>query len=74
MRGVKHVETVAGRRPSGSFVSLALSLFIGVVLRVLAVELAKQIWWLLALLAIGVMVTVVLRWMIRQKKRWDGDR
>jgi len=64
-----------GKTPfGGSFVNLALSLFIGVVLLVLAVELAKQIWWLLALLAIGVMVTVVLRWMIRQKKRWDGDR
>lgn len=64
-----------GKMPfGGSFVSLALSLFIGVVLLVLAVELAKQIWWLLALLAIGVMVAVVLRWIIRQKKRWDGDR
>lgn len=64
-----------GKTPfGGSFVNLALSLFIGVVLLVLAVELAKQIWWLLALLAIGVMVTVVLRWIIRQKKRWDGDR
>lgn len=64
-----------GKTPfGGSFVNLALSLFIGVVLLVLAVELAKQIWWLLALLTIGVMVTVVLRWIIRQKKRWDGDR
>lgn len=64
-----------GKTPfGGSFVNLARSLFIGVVLLVLAVELAKQIWWLLALLTIGVMVTVVLRWIIRQKKRWDGDR
>lgn len=64
-----------GKTPfGGTFVNLALSLFIGVVLLVLAVELAKQIWWLLALLGVGVMVAVVLRWIIRQKKRWDGDR
>lgn len=64
-----------GKTPfGGSFVNLALSLFIGVVLLVLAVELAKQIWWLLALLGIGVIVVIVWRWILRQKKRWDGDR
>lgn len=63
-----------GKKPFGaSFVSLAMSLFFGVILLVLAVELAKQIWWLLALIVIGVMVVTVVRWVIRQKKRWDGD-
>lgn len=63
-----------GKGPfGGNFVSLALSLFIGTVLLVLAVELAKQIWWLLVLLALGVIVGIVWRWIVRQKKRWDGD-
>lgn len=64
-----------GKTPfGGNFVNLALSLFIGVVLLVLAVELAKQIWWLLALLTIGAIVGIAWRWILRQKKRWDGDR
>ena len=63
-----------GKRPFGaSFLSLATSLFFGVILLVLAVELAKQIWWLLALIAIGVIVATDVHWVIRQKKRWDGD-
>lgn len=60
------------KRPFGaSFLSLAMSLFFGVILLILAVELAKQIWWLLALLALGAATVAVLRWMYLRKKRWD---
>ncbi|MGO2140779.1 MAG: hypothetical protein ACTH30_10215 [Leucobacter sp.] len=41
------------------------------ILLILAVELAKQIWWLLALLALGAATVAVLRWMYLRKKRWD---
>ena len=61
-----------GKKPFGaSFLSLTASLFFGVVLLILAVELAKQIWWLLALLSIAAAIVTVLRWVYRQKKRWD---
>lgn len=61
-----------GKNPFGaSFLSLTASLFFGVVLLILAMELAKQIWWLLALLAIAAAIVTVLRWVYRQKKRWD---
>lgn len=60
------------RKPFGtSFLSLAWSLFIGMILLVLAVELAKQIWWLLALIGLGVAAIAVLRWISVRKKRWE---
>lgn len=61
-----------GKKPFGArFLSLTASLLFGVILLILALELAKQIWWLLVLLAIATTIGIVLRWIWRQKKRWD---
>lgn len=60
------------KKPFGaSFLSLAMSLFIGVILLTLALELAKQIWWLLALIALGAATVAAARWVHVRKKRWD---
>lgn len=60
------------KKPFGaSFLNLAMSLFFGVILLTLALELAKQIWWLLALIALGAATVAVLRWIHVRKKRWD---
>lgn len=60
------------KRPfAASFMNLALSLFFGVILLVLAVEMAKKIWWLLLLIAIGAATLTVLRYVYERKKRWD---
>ncbi len=56
---------------AGSFLNLAFSLFIGVILLTLAWELAKQIWWLLALIGLTAIVVAVARWVHMQRKRWD---
>lgn len=62
------------RKPFGeSFLSLAWSLFCGTILLILAMELAKQIWWLLALIAITAAVIAVLRWIAVRRKRWDDQ-
>lgn len=62
------------KRPFGeSFVSLALKLFFGMILLVLAVELAKQIWWLLVLIGVTIIVIAVVRWIAIRKKRWYGE-
>lgn len=62
------------KRPfGGSFVSLALKLFFGMILLVLAVELAKQIWWLLVLIGVTIIVIAVVRWIAIRKKRWYGE-
>lgn len=59
------------RKPFGaSFVNLAMSLFFGIILLVLAVEMAKKIWWLLVLIAIGTIVVVVLRYLRERTRRW----
>ncbi|MCS4275136.1 phosphatidylglycerophosphate synthase [Mycetocola sp. BIGb0189] len=61
-----------GQKPFGaSFLSLTASLFFGVVLLILTVELAKQIWWLFALLAVAAAIVTGLRWVYRQKRRWN---
>lgn len=62
------------KRPFGeSFVSLALKLFFGMILLVLAVELAKKIWWLLALIGLVIVIASVVRWIAARKKRWYGE-
>lgn len=62
------------KKPFGeSFVSLALKLFFGTILLVLAVELAKQIWWLLVLIGLAIVIVSVLRWLVVRKKRWYGE-
>ncbi|MGD9675407.1 MAG: hypothetical protein AB7V19_01810 [Candidatus Bipolaricaulia bacterium] len=54
-----------------SFLNLAFSLFIGIILLTLAWELAKQIWWLLLLIGLAAIAAAVARWVHVQRKRWD---
>lgn len=60
------------KKPFGtSFLNLAISLFFGVILLTLTFEMLKQIWWLLALIGLGVATVAALRWFYARKKRWD---
>jgi|GEM_PF-5268928 len=62
------------KQPLGaSFLSLAWSLFCGTILLILAVELAKKIWWLIVLIVVGAAVITVLRWIAVRKKRWNDQ-
>ena len=49
----------------------SVSLFVAVVLLHLTLALAKEIWWVLVIIAIVTIAIAILRWWYRWRDRWD---
>lgn len=53
------------------FWSLCLYLFGGVILLMLTIELAKQIWWVFVVLGLVISAVAALRWWWKRRSGWD---